>query len=141
MDRAFHPRTRTQAVDWASRSVSGHTDGSVLLPVKQDLGPCCCLGTERARPPPARRCRTAVARLTSAGLQRAGSSPRLGRSATAEPDLEDSSTTMSGRNGRSVAAYGQCVDYIFHRMFIEGGEDGGNIMDIWCKKNINILFT
>ena len=45
------------------------------------------------------------------------------------------------RNGRGVAAYGQCVGYIFHRMFIEGGEDGGNITDIWCKKNINILFT
>ena len=42
------------------------------------------------------------------------------------------------RNGRG---YGQYVGYIFHHMFIEGGEDGGNIMDIWCKKNINILFT
>jgi len=67
LDRAFHPRTRTQAVDWASRPVSGHADGSVLLPVKLDLGPCCRLGTERAHPPPARCRRTAHLRRPPEG--------------------------------------------------------------------------
>jgi hypothetical protein len=100
-------------VDWASRPVSRHAGGSVLLPVKLDLGPCCRLGTERARPPPARRRRTAVARLTSAGLQRAGSSPRLGRSAADEPDLEDSGATVTC-NSRRDSGF-QCAQSPRHR--------------------------